>query len=106
MPVMKLLIARSTTAGGRRQDRGQISYPHPQPSRKAAKRVRGVRVYTDADLDRVIEAIKARPGALPSAFQKASGLKENVFKAAVFKIKQDGLIKVLGKARNTSCTVA
>lgn len=70
------------------------------------KRGRGFRTYTEADLARAMEVIKAKPGLLPSQYQAQSGIDKKVWDNVIYKLKTDGKIKVHGKARNTSYVVA
>ena len=76
-----------------------------KPKKVQGKKGRGARTYTDADLARALEVIKAKPGLLPSQYQAQSGIDEKVWANAIYKLKSDGKIKVVGKARNTSYVV-
>ena len=84
------------------------SPPTPKSAAKKlpGKRGRGFRTYTDADLAHALDAIKAKPGLLPSQYRSNAKMDQRVWDNAIFALKKAGKIRVVGKARNTSYVIA
>ncbi len=92
------------------QKRGPGRPPKAKPAaakKPAAKKARpGVRTFTDGDLAKAIDVIGAKPGLRPAEYRTVAGIDERVWENLIYKLKQDGKIKVVGKGRSTSYLVA
>jgi len=78
----------------------------PRAAGARGKRPRSDRSYSDADIARVLDVIRDKPGLLPSQYRSEARMNERAFARLIGKLKDEGRIKVIGKARKTSYVVA
>ena len=67
---------------------------------------RADRSYSDADIARTLEVIKAKPGLLPSQYRVEAKVGEKAWGNLIGKLKEQGTIRVKGAGRSTTYTLA
>ena len=85
-PVAKASAKPVTKAAGNATGRG----PHPRRS------------YTDADLDKVLAALQARPGMHSPELVKQTGLAAPVLDKVLMRLREDGKVSKQGERRATT----